>query len=179
MGKPTLSPGFFQAAGWRVLGSDELPKTCQLDLVVETDYGILGLVLLENSAGVLDRWSGSQIELANVRRVRSSNQKVDLYLVFVVEEVPINLPAAIQEVESDTHVCRKTVLFQGMRSIEETLSELPFFKKTTVEVTTGESEIISIGLSTPTLPDPVLRDLARASAATILEKLLAGEYKRT
>lgn len=177
MDKPSVSARFFQASGWRVLDSQELIGMSHLALVVEIDYAIMGLIFLEDSGRVLGIWQDCQIELAKLKEERSRKGKIDLYLVFVVGKVAVDSSAALQEIGNDTHVCRKTFLVQGTKTIEETISELPFFKKGVVEAR-EEPNLTSMDSESPTLPDAVLRDLGHASSATVLENLLAGKYKR-
>ena len=173
--KPELRTAFL-GGGWKEVGVDPTSTGVEFDVLMSVEYATCAAVVTASGAEAVALWAETQAALAQLRIDGVLNPKLDLYLVFLVERLADSEIQGLQLVLDDTRVCRKICVELGDRSITEALDDIPFFA--TAKTRTGEDGFVrALPAAFEVIPDEVQHDLVLRSADTILNKLLAGEYK--
>ena len=111
--------------------------------------------------------------LAEMRSSEQVDRVRDLYLVFVLPEIPDGRVSDLQLIANDSYVCRKIVLEQRDRSLSEVVAELPIFCPPSKA---NDARSIDRAAEDLGVPGEILNDLARRSPSVVLDRLLRGEY---
>jgi hypothetical protein len=161
---------FFEKRGWRKIRDDAtLP-------VYVNDYAAVGFSVAAKADEIIDGWAGWQTVLLQLRKQPDVGYQRDLYLIILLGDEDPEILMSLQPIIDDTHVCRKIVFPQRGRTITETLIEEPLFQVVGATATDADT---SAQINDLTLDNQVITDLAKKSALTIFDRLLAGQYRRT
>jgi len=161
---------FFAQRGWRKMEQPVSPS------VYVNDYAALGFTTAATEEQIADGWSRWQAALLQLRKQPEVGDRKDLYLVIVLADENPQALMHVQPIVDDTNVCRKIILPQRDGSVVEALVGAPFFQVVDI----GENRDDGTEqMSDSVLNESVMSDLAKRSASTIFDHLLANKYRRT
>jgi len=169
----------FKEANW-----DEIPLSNEMEKaglngIFLSAYAAVGVVIASSTSDVVTCWTDCQLQMSDLRENQAVGKNKDLYLIFIVSDIDVSALFDLQTIVSDTHVCRKICIERKGRALEEALMDTPFLKVVGQEKEKDDqlpdvaADLVSHGIS-----HQLLEDLARRSPKKILERLLAGKYKK-
>ena len=169
----------FKEAGWEGIPLSDTMKQAGLGGIFVSSYAAVGVAISNSTNDVLANWAECQSQMSDLRENKAVGKNKDLYLLLIVSAIDESMLADLQTVVNDTYVCRKICIERKERALEEVLMDTPFLKVVGHDVE-KEDQISSVAadLASHGMPHQLLEDLARRSSKKILEKLLAGKYKK-
>ncbi len=169
----------FKEAGWGGISLSDTMKQAGLGGIFVSSYAAVGVVIAESTNYVLANWIECQLQMSDLRANKDVGEKKDLYLLLIVSDIDESMLPDLQTVVNDTHVCRKICVERKERALEEVLMDTPFLKVVGhEEEKEGQMPGVAADLASHGMPHQLLEDLARRSSKKILERLLAGKYKK-
>jgi len=167
----------FLSNGWIEIPLSEEMRQAGLDGIYVCGYAAAGVVCADDVSDITARWANCQVQMSDLRDNRNVGTQKDLYLVFIIQKLDLTALSTLQGILNDTYVCRKMCIEQNGRPLEEALMDTPFFE----DIGKGKQENIQMAidpeLEQDELPQALLNDLDTLPANTILDRLLAGEYR--
>ena len=167
--------GVFKASGWTRVATGSAPFAGSGLVAYGSPYALAGIVSVEQVADVCEHWPQRQAELAALAMADASQRGKDLYLVFLVPEVPPEVIPKLMAITDDTYTCRKICLERHGRPAAKAVTELGFLavgRSTDLASNEGPAPA-----ATGNLPARLLDDLVKRGAGTILDRLLEGRYR--
>lgn len=171
--RPPLEPirRIFENAGWTMV---ELRDQKGLQAVFTNSYALVGILVADDIEEVLRAWEGAQEEIRELKNATPALPYKDAYLTIIVPNIDTQTDR-LNAVLDNAYVCRKVCVEIDGKTIEQALSELPFFAVGSVNdnmTIEADFEPVEHGLS-----DPLLQDLRKAAPDTLLQNLLEGKYR--
>lgn len=164
----------FSKDEWHEIKMPEKEEFSGLDVILDSSYAILGLILNSNLEEILAKWIDCQSGLLQIKNISNEFKNKDLYLIIVCREIPKGSFRNIEKIINDTHGARKIFIEQRERSIEEALTDSGLSKSVTKSVSVPLKDKVT--LSDMQLSAKIMEDLEKRNEKTILQNLLDDVY---
>jgi len=169
--------GSLTAVGWSKQSQPDKRESAKLDALYNSGWGVLGVIVCEDSADVVRRWAGAQARLGNLKGRDKLGIWRDYYLLILVQAIRPPDWRDLRDIIGDTHVCRKICEVIENRSVQSIVDRSPVLNLHWAESPAIEGVAMNPyapGISG--IPSKLADDLARRRAEVILERLLTGDY---
>lgn len=167
-----------QEPGWNAeeLTSEELTR-CFVGIFTKP-YAIVGIVGTISVREACDMWLECQEVLVEKSKAIAGGRFRDRYLVMLVDTMDEALSADVRSMINDSQACRKLLLVNEGRNLDEVLEDVPFLFSFRKHIVEGNQETAPAS-TTVGLPADLLEDLSYRSGDVIIDNMRNGKYGAT